>query len=282
MPVISLTTAAGAPGCTTTALGLALTWSSPTLLIEADPAGSAISAGYFRGTVDHSRGLLQLALGRHDNLAEALLAESHQLDGDADRRILLGLAEATQASALEPWWEPIATAVRELDNAGYVVVIDAGRLTQRSRPTPLLEQSDLVLVVCRGTLSSAVRTQPMAADLHATLERQGRGDCVALATIGRRDYPPSEMARALGLPVLLHLPEDARHARVLSDAASERKFATSSLARALRDGSRTLHGVIEDRRERVRGGIAARLGQVAAHGSAGDVAVTAPAAEVSR
>lgn len=263
MPVVSLTTAAGAPGCTTTALGLALTWASPTLLVEADPAGSAISAGYFRGTVDHSRGLLRLALGRHDNLAEALLTESHQLDGAADRRILLGLAEATQATALEPWWEPIAAAVRELDNAGYVVVVDAGRLTQRSCPTPLLEQSDLVLVACRGTLASAVRTQPMAAELHTMLERRGRADCIGLATVGRRDYPPAEMARALGLPVLLQLPEDPRHAAVLSDGASERRFATSALARALRDGSRALHSLIEDRRDRVRGGLAARLGQPA-------------------
>lgn len=260
MPVISLTTAAGAPGCTTTALGLALTWDAPTLLVEADPAGSAISAGYFRGTVDHSRGLLRLALGHHENLAEAMLVESHQLDGAADRRILLGLAEATQATALEPWWEPIGSALRELDNAGYVIVVDAGRLTQRSCPTPLLEQSDLVLVVCRGTLESAVRTQPMAASLHATMDRQGRGDCVGLATIGRRDYPPAEMARALGLPALLQLPEDPRHARVLSDGATERRFATGALARALRDAGRSLATQVEQRHQRLRGDLAARLG----------------------
>ena len=50
MALIVLTSAAGSPGVTTTALGLALTWHRPVLLVEADPTGgSALLAGYFRG-----------------------------------------------------------------------------------------------------------------------------------------------------------------------------------------------------------------------------------------
>jgi hypothetical protein len=50
MALIVLTSASGSPGVTTTALGLALTWVRPVLLVEADPTGGSGSpAGYFRG-----------------------------------------------------------------------------------------------------------------------------------------------------------------------------------------------------------------------------------------
>ncbi|MGD7789289.1 hypothetical protein ACQCX2_13315 [Propionibacteriaceae bacterium Y1700] len=250
MPIVVLTTAAGAPGATTTALGLALTWSGPTLLVEADPAGSSIASGYFRGSVDHSYGLLNLALGRtQTDLAQAILDESRVLDEEADRRILLGLAEPAQASALTSWWEPIAEGLLQLDAAGYTVLIDAGRLTQGSYPMPLLGVADLVLVMCRGTLSSAVRTQPIAAALHDVLERTGRAEQLGLGVIGQSDYGPQEIAKALRLPLVLRLPEDPQNARVLSDGVNERKFSTSALAKAYRAASMELTSTVARRRQ---------------------------------
>lgn len=267
MPVILLTSAAGAPGCTTTALGLALTWAGPTVLVEADPAGSAISAGYLRGTVDHSHGLLNLALGGgHDNLPAAILAESLLLDEQSERHLLLGLAEAAQASALQPWWEPLGEAMVELDEAGYTMVIDAGRITQGSFPLPLLDVADVVLMVCRATLSSAVRSQPVTAALAESLARQGREDTLGLVVIGAADYQPSEVANALGVPLAIRLVDDSRHARVLSDGASERKFATSALAREYRNGCSALATHVQRRRDRVRGQTAERLGVLPAGG----------------
>lgn len=50
MALVTLVSAAGSPGVTTTGLGLALCWPRPVVLVEADPAGSsALAAGYFRG-----------------------------------------------------------------------------------------------------------------------------------------------------------------------------------------------------------------------------------------
>ena len=63
MAVVALTSASGSPGVTTTAVGLALTWPRPVLLIEADPTGgSGVLAGYFRGTREYDVGLIELAL----------------------------------------------------------------------------------------------------------------------------------------------------------------------------------------------------------------------------
>ena len=61
MAVIVLASAAGSPGVTTSTLGLALTWPRPVLLVEADPTGgSAMLAGFFRGTTAQTAGLIDL------------------------------------------------------------------------------------------------------------------------------------------------------------------------------------------------------------------------------
>jgi hypothetical protein len=61
MSLIVLASASGSPGVTTTALGLALTWPRPVLLVEADPTGgSAVAAGYLRGQLVPPEAMLDL------------------------------------------------------------------------------------------------------------------------------------------------------------------------------------------------------------------------------
>ena len=65
MSLIVLTSASGSPGVTTTALGLALGWPRPAVLVEADPTGgSAIAAGYLRGEVVPPEAMIDLALAQ--------------------------------------------------------------------------------------------------------------------------------------------------------------------------------------------------------------------------
>ncbi|HSJ59640.1 MAG TPA: hypothetical protein VK895_00290, partial [Jiangellaceae bacterium] len=75
--VIALASASGSPGVTSTALGIALLWPRPVLLVEADPTGgSGLLAGYFRGTREYDGGLIELALtadNLHDAIAEVAL-----------------------------------------------------------------------------------------------------------------------------------------------------------------------------------------------------------------
>jgi cellulose biosynthesis protein BcsQ len=59
MAVIALASAAGSPGVTTTAVGLAFSWPRPVLLVEADPTGSSgFLAGFFRGIREYDGGLI--------------------------------------------------------------------------------------------------------------------------------------------------------------------------------------------------------------------------------
>ena len=72
MAIVALVSASGSPGVTTTALGLALLWPRPVMLVEADPTGgSGLLAGYFRCTREYDSGLIELALTA-SNLSDAL------------------------------------------------------------------------------------------------------------------------------------------------------------------------------------------------------------------
>lgn len=81
MPIIALTAAAGSPGATTTALGMALAAAPPVLLAEVDPAGSAIIPGYFRYEMGFQRSILGVAASSGSaQMAQLLLQETVDLD----------------------------------------------------------------------------------------------------------------------------------------------------------------------------------------------------------
>jgi hypothetical protein len=61
MALIALISAKGSPGVTTTALALALTWTSPVILAECDPSGGSVLPGFLRGQLGTDRGLMPLA-----------------------------------------------------------------------------------------------------------------------------------------------------------------------------------------------------------------------------
>lgn len=232
MAIIVLTTAAGAPGASTTALGLALTWGGPTVLVEADPAGTSIVPGWYRGSIDPSaRNLVKLALTDHSaDLAEAVLDQCVTIDcnppSEFTRLLLIGLSEPAQAPGLRDWWEPISRALRTLSDAGYTVIVDAGRLTQGSYPMPLLFEADQVLLVCRGTLSSVIRSAPMADELRHTLDRAAAPDQLGLAVIhnsGGLYYSGEEVAKRLTVGFALSIPDEPDAAAVLSDGVPQKR-----------------------------------------------------------
>lgn len=224
MPIIVLTTATGAPGASTTALGLTLSWPGPSLLVEADPAGTSLVPGWFRGAIDpHERNIVNLALvERADDLTGAIFNQALSIaaSGDKHQRLaLLGLTEPVQAGSLVNWWEPIGRALQSMSATGWAVIIDAGRLLQGSYPMPLLAIADQVLLVCRAELSDILRAYPMATHLKATLTGTGNADALGVLAIGNgghRYYPGSAIAKQLGVQFALTVPDDPLSAAALS------------------------------------------------------------------
>jgi hypothetical protein len=241
MAVICLTSAAGSPGVTTTALGLAFCWPRPVLLVEADPTGgSGILAGFLKGTTPYDVGLLELALSPL-SVADALRDVVRPLSPSIS--LVAGLRTHAQAPALRDLWQPLAAALDDLETNGQDVIVDAGRLGLLGSPQPLLENADLTLIVTRATLPaiSAARSwaeavrQPGTGWRHPGLVLVGEG----------RPYRDAEVAKVLGIPVMADLPDDPEAAAVYHrGAAPARHLETGPYVRSLQAAAQSIRAQI--------------------------------------
>lgn len=272
MAVLALTSAKGAPGVSTAALAMTLLWPRAALLAECDPAGgSSVLAGYLRGTVDHSRGLLPLALAqRHDSLEQGLWPQTVPLTGDphaasvaagaGDRWLLPGLSDAAQAPSTAALWGPLGSLLASLERAGTDVIVDAGRLGTAHAPTAILRQADLVLLVMSTNLpavaAAKARLNLLREDLSVT-GTAGRLDGhlsnLGLLLVGEgRPYSAKEISTACGVPVVASLAWDPASAEVLAAGATPgRRFDSSPLVRSTRAAISASSELIRQRRDRL-------------------------------
>lgn len=213
MRITTLVSACGAPGVTTTALGLAMVWGRPVLLIEADPTGgSALLAGYWGGLESHT-GLVELLIAeQHGVLADALPRMSVPIP-DTDVSVLFGIRSHDQAAGLVRFWDPLLAVLRSLP--GQDVIVDAGRLGLEAWPRPLVSYSDTTVLVTGSTLPAVAAAKSWATTLAADVVP---GHEVKLALVGAgRPYAAREVSKALDLPVAASIAWDPRRAAVLSD-----------------------------------------------------------------
>jgi hypothetical protein len=267
MTVLALTSAKGAPGVSTAALAMTLLWPRAALLGECDPAGgSSVLAGYLRGTVEHSRGLLALAAAhRRDELEQTLWSQTVPLaPAPADdnsrhalRWLLPGLSDAAQAPSTSSLWGPLGSLLASLERAGTDVIVDAGRLGAAHAPAPLLRQADLVLLVMGTSLTAVAAARARLSVLREALSVTGTPDGAACAhgllLVGEgRPYTSREISGALGLPVIASLAWDPASADVLSAGAPPgRRFDTSPLLRSTRAAISASTELVAQRRDRL-------------------------------
>lgn len=261
MSVIALTGTPGAPGTTSTALALLLSWplagQGRVLLAECDPDGGAVLAGALQGRVEATRGLHNLAVAdRRGRLLESLWEQLVDIgrDGDARRLLLPGLTDPAQAPAMAYSWEPLARACRELEADGCDVLLDLGRTGATGPSAVLARSADVVAVVARTTLRGLSAARPRVDALRADLDAHGTGaDALGLLLVEDGPYKAAEAARSLGVPVFGTLPYAAREARVLADGGDlgERRLARSELFRAVRSAADQLRGTVAQRRVRL-------------------------------
>jgi hypothetical protein len=246
MAVIVLASASGSPGVTTSALGLALTWPRPVLLVEADPTGgSAVLAGYFRGISAHTAGLLDLAWAHREGLLEDALAELPMPIPDSSASLLPGVRAHTQARSLAALWEPLAAALKRLDRTGRDVIIDAGRLGLTGSPEPLIYAADLMLLVMRSDLVALAAARSWAETLGAGFDDLGTAKVRALLVGEGRPYSGRDVTKVLGLPVAATLAWDEASAAVFSRGAPlPRRFLGGALPRSLRAARAAIESAI--------------------------------------
>ncbi|MEU9148078.1 hypothetical protein [Streptomyces sp. NPDC048349] len=256
MAVIALAGGLGAPGVTTTAMALLMTWPLPeghrVVLAEADPDGGAVLPGALQGTLGNTHGLRNLALaGRQGQLAEAFWRQLVDVTdaGSRDRLVLPGLYDPAHASAMEPVWKPLASLFAGIEAHQHDVIVDLGRRGTTGASAVLARQADVVLVVARNTLRSLQQAQVR---LDALRELIGGTGEIGMLLIDQGPFSKEEVRKTLGVPVTAVLPWRPREAEVLSDGAEQpRRFEACELMRSGRSAAVRVQELVAVRRSRL-------------------------------
>lgn len=248
MAVITLCSASGSPGVTTTAIGLAMSWPRPVLLVEADPSGSnGLLAGIFRGGREYDVGLLEL---RSSPLAvsDALRDVVRPIEG-ANVSFVVGTQTHSQAAGMSGLWAPLAEALADLERAGQDVIVDAGRLGLVGSPEPLLSWADLTLLLTRTSLPALAGARTWAEDLRSPSATTWREP--GLLLVGEaQPYGKGEVTNALGLPVVATIADDAAAAAVYHRGATPpRRFDSGPYVRSLRAAAAAITSTVARRRD---------------------------------
>ncbi|WP_395293417.1 hypothetical protein ACF9IK_07295 [Kitasatospora hibisci] len=261
MAVIAVAGGPGAPGATTAALALLLAWplqpGRRILLVECDPDGGAVLAGALEGRVEAVYGLRNLAVAdRRGLLAQTLWEQLIDLspDGNAERLLLPGLTDPSQAPGLAYTWEPLMEVLHGLESQGYDVILDLGRSGATGASAVLARRADAVAVTVRTTLRGLSAARPRLSALAEDLAAAGTGaDALGLLLVAEGPYSGAEVSREFGLPVIGLLPHAVRTARILSDGGdtTDRRFIRSELMRTARSAADEVQLLVRRRRQRL-------------------------------
>ena len=226
----ALVSPGGAPGVTTAALALALSWPDPVIMAECDPSGGDVLAGLLTGHVPAGRGLMEHAIeaGRSRTAAaDGLRNQLLPLDETRRGHLLAGLTDPRQAAGLAAAWPAVAATFAAQSED---VIADCGRLDSGpGQPLAVLATARVVALVLRPTLRHVWAARPRIAMLSAVTEASR----IVLLISGPGTHPPREVSQALGVPVAAVLPDDPRSAALLSDGTGTPAAAGGRRAAAL-------------------------------------------------
>lgn len=236
MALIVLTSAQGSPGVSTTALGLAMSWPRPCVLLDADPTGaSPVWAGYFRGEhISDPASVLDLALAEREGQLDVALEHATFPIPHTEIAYLPGVRSHVQAPGLAALWTPLARSLKAMEATGRDAIVDAGRLGLVGAPTALLEAADLLLVLTRTTLPALVGARSWVGALSEQAQTT-RSVAPHLVLVGPgQPYSQREVISVLRAPVLGALAWDPASAEVLSlGAPAPRRRTSAALAKSL-------------------------------------------------
>lgn len=227
MAVLVLASASGAPGTTTTGLGLALTWPRDVVLVDADrnPA-QAILAGLLQGTIAGHRGLagVMQAHREHRDLVDAFLHNQLPLPElhppvstmqnrirPIQRHVVPGLTHPGAVELFDPVWRELMPLMR---TASVDSIWDVGRIGVHGLPQAIADVADRVFVVVRSSLVALAGLRLYLPVLTEQIEAARLG----LIVVGPgRPYSSTEIATQFGISVAAELPWEPKSAAELSD-----------------------------------------------------------------
>ncbi|MDO5498131.1 MAG: hypothetical protein Q4F67_00445 [Propionibacteriaceae bacterium] len=251
MAIILLASAAGSPGVTTTAIGLARCWQGDTLVVDADRQPTqAVLAGYLNGARAGGRGLTGLARVHRERrlISDELLHHCIPLGTDPDHRRLFlpGFSHPGSPALFGPIWADLVAALAALAETGQTVIVDAGRIGE-GLPAPLVSQADAVLVVTRTSLRALAGVRLHLPHLQQRIDSLATGTQLGLLLVGEgKPYGAKEISRQFATPVWASIAHQQRAARVWSDGfPAGRGFDHGPLVRSVRAAAVAIRNRIE-------------------------------------
>ncbi|MBO0898831.1 hypothetical protein J1G42_02495 [Cellulomonas sp. zg-ZUI222] len=238
--LVTVASAKGAPGVTTTARVLASVWPQDVVLVDADPGGGDLSLLARRpdeGALDPELGLLSLAADARRGLADRPL-EAHLQQSEGGLDVLCGVGTPDQMVGIAPVLPQLGAAFSRWP--GRDVVVDVGRVTPSSPVLPIVQASDVVLVVTRARLEAFAhlreRVRWLAQLRDASLRSPAIGIVLVADSRDRRsagDLAQLLAHEGLSATVLGQVADDPRAADVVGGRL-QRPVARSLLVRSVR------------------------------------------------
>ncbi|MDM7831259.1 hypothetical protein [Cellulomonas edaphi] len=147
--LVSIASAKGSPGVTTTTRVLASVWPQDVVLVDGDPAGGDVSLwspAPDGSPLDPDVGLLTLAVEARRGVTSL---EPHLQTIDGGLQVVCGVQSPGQVAGMGPVWPSLGAVLRQHPGT---VLADVGRLTPDSPVLPLVLDSDALVFVVRPTI----------------------------------------------------------------------------------------------------------------------------------
>lgn len=245
MSTIVLTSVSGAPGVTTTAIGLGRVWPQSSLVVE-DDTHHAMLAGYLRASQHAEPNLAAVANLTSTPTNAQTVWESIARPLPTDDPVG-GLRRKGILGPPTPW-----------SRAGIDTIIDLGRLATPLTSTPhliaapIVEDADMILVMIEATLRDIAGARTMVEGLAEQMNLAGAYRRLGLLVHrggearGVAEFNDKEITSALRLPVIGAITHDPAGAAQLSDGVGQR-FDKSRLAHSLSKVAASLVDAINKR-----------------------------------
>lgn len=237
--IIGVCSDKGAPGVTTLATALTLTWPGPRLLLEADPSGGDLIFRlhpHGRGSLYREPTIQTLALAARTGSVQADLhrfAQATSLGID----VVAGQLQAESWAPVRGLWPQITAAVSAWEGT---VIVDLGRL-QRGHPgAELAQAADVLLLMTQPTLEGYFHVRARAQELLALVGERERSPVGVVVRAGRRHHEEvvgdvAKLLQAGGHPVTGWFADDPGGVETLLAGADTAHLRRTALMRSASD-----------------------------------------------
>lgn len=234
--LLTLFSAKGSPGVTSSALAIAALWPRRAVLIEADPTGGDVA---FRcraatgGALAERPNVLSLASAMRAGGTARLSDWTQSLSCGVD--VIPGVVSGPQSQGMAGLWDAIAAAAIHAD---VDVIADVGRAGVDPASNPFIVRSQVLVPVLAATVESVMHAKELAGALPAGSDQRLTPLLVSSPRTARRDAADVDAVLAdagMGGEATVHLPLDHAALRALEtgSAPSGRSRMTSLLRAAI-------------------------------------------------